>query len=396
MAWLTELVNLGKWILRYLFAGVIDEEVQRDEEFRRKLNEGVVKRRGRPNAPGSIALPENQFAQTTPGISLATPSRPTLASLATDGSHTPSSLTNRASTEKEDYFTGIAPVDGVKPAQTPAAETPTAPATEPKTPAAETGKDKDKGKEKDKADTSKSPSTPFGKKFKNPFGSKKLGRSTSTSAESKPVVEGKATAEESETSSNHEKEFEDSFSGVVQRVRKEYEKQVAEAPATLVETRLAPALPNDTPVLQLPPNTKVILKEETSGESSNIYIGTVQDVGKDTDVIEQRGAMWLGELLLLNGMPHKEPVKVSFVLLPWKNELPNLPTTDNNNRLNANRMLRVRKILVYVAERIDPEYSQENGAGGMKVEEYLELYCNDQVSFFFIAPGLAVFGEDSS
>jgi WD repeat-containing protein 48 len=317
----------------------------------------------------------------TPGISLATPVIPTLASLVTDGTHTPSSPANRASTEKEDYFSGIAPVDGTKPAQTPgqtpAAETPTA---EPKTPGGESGKDKgkEKEKEKEKADTSKSPSTPFGKKFKNPFGSKKLGRSTSTSAENKPVVEEKA--EESETSSTQEKEFEDSFQGVIQRIRSEYDKQAAEAPDALVETRLAPSLPNETPVLKLPPNTKVILKEETSGESSNIYIGTVKDVGRDTDIIEQRGAMWLGELLLQNVMLHKEPVKVSFVLLPWRDELPHLPTTDNNNRLNANRMLRVRKILVYVAERIDPEYSQEAGAGGLKAEEYLELYCNDQVS----------------
>ena len=49
-----------------------------------------------------------------------------------------------------------------------------------------------------------------------------------------------------------------------------------------------------------------------------------------------------------------------------------------NARLNANRMLRVKKILAYVAERIEaaPENPDPNA---LKPEEYLELYCYDQV-----------------
>jgi WD repeat-containing protein 48 len=64
------------------------------------------------------------------------------------------------------------------------------------------------------------------------------------------------------------------------------------------------------------------------------------------------------------------------VLHPWQDTLPSIATTDGNNRLNANRMLRVKKILAYVAERIDPTYDE---TGSLKPEEYLELYCNDQV-----------------
>jgi len=52
-------------------------------------------------------------------------------------------------------------------------------------------------------------------------------------------------------------------------------------------------------------------------------------------------------------------------------------------------MLRARKILGYVAERIEPaptkedlEKSAESG-GVLKPDEYLELYCNNQVSFSF-------------
>jgi WD repeat-containing protein 48 len=51
---------------------------------------------------------------------------------------------------------------------------------------------------------------------------------------------------------------------------------------------------------------------------------------------------------------------------------------NRNARLNANRMLRVRKILAYAAERIEeaPEHPDPNA---LKPEEYLELYCYDQV-----------------
>lgn len=61
-------------------------------------------------------------------------------------------------------------------------------------------------------------------------------------------------------------------------------------------------------------------------------------------------------------------------------------STLSNNRLNANRMLRARKILGYVAERIEPPPTKEDlekqseEGGVLKPEEYLELYCNGQVS----------------
>ena len=41
-------------------------------------------------------------------------------------------------------------------------------------------------------------------------------------------------------------------------------------------------------------------------------------------------------------------------------------------------MLRVRKILAYVAERIEPQ-PEKVDPKAMKPEEYLELYCQNQV-----------------
>ena len=55
-----------------------------------------------------------------------------------------------------------------------------------------------------------------------------------------------------------------------------------------------------------------------------------------------------------------------------------------NARLNANRMLRAKKILAYVAERIEPQ-SEEPDPEALKPEEYLELYCQNQVSQSLLA-----------
>lgn len=43
-------------------------------------------------------------------------------------------------------------------------------------------------------------------------------------------------------------------------------------------------------------------------------------------------------------------------------------------------MLRAKKILVYVAERIEPPPESED-PNALRPEEYLELYCHNQVRF---------------
>lgn len=341
-----------------------------------------------------------QYPPMTPGMAILTATPGTPLPQVMEGFATPltpldkrSSQVSRPSVDREDYFSdAIHSPEVPKPAQTPAVETRPSEDKATAKPANENGKDKEKekdSKEKDK-DNGKSPSTPFGKKkfrMNMSFGSMKLGRSASTTAAEKPAVVDER-AEESESSSNHEKEFEDSFLGVIQRLHNEYEKQLAENPGDVVETRIGPSLPNDTPVLKLPAGTKVIIQEETSGGSAELYRGTVETVGADADIIEKRGPQWLAEVLLLNTTPPKDPVKVSFVLYPYRDELPPITATDGNNRLNANRMLRVKKILAYVAERIDPqpvvegEGEEKEEDEGLRPEEYLELYCNDQVSWF--------------
>ena len=46
-------------------------------------------------------------------------------------------------------------------------------------------------------------------------------------------------------------------------------------------------------------------------------------------------------------------------------------------------MLRAKKILAYVAERIEPQPEQADPEA-LKPEEYLELYCQNQVCCFLL------------
>ncbi|QUC20851.1 uncharacterized protein UV8b_05092 [Ustilaginoidea virens] len=388
-------ISLGRWILRYLFANLIDEEIKRDESYRQKLNEQVATSQpaSQRHAPRSIDLPrastmewEKSDLVTTPrangsqlqlgtpglGIGLATPcagasSLPGVPEEAVSSPCNPPMMAKDASADRDDYFAsgntfspGITGVDSA----------------EAKT-LLENGTERGTEKAKDKADdTIKSPGTTFGKKFRISFGSKKLGRSLSQATQEKPAVVDEK-ADESESSSTNEKEVDDSFFGVIQKIRNDYEKQFAENPDKAVETRITPSLPNETPVLKLPGGTKIIIQEETSGGSANLYQGTVANVGKDADVIEQKAPMWLGDVLLQNIVPFKEPVKISFVLHPMGG-LPALSPADGNNRLNANRMLRVKKILAYVAEGIE-DLGEEGEPSELAPDEYLELYCNEQL-----------------
>jgi len=385
-------INLGKWVLRHIFSNLIDEMIKRDEVYRKDLNENV-KKGGQRTKPTSIHLPApidhswqdsvgsavtprangNTFPMTPGmGIGVATPAAMThLPGVPEDGSNLEKrgSQASRNSAEKVgDYFssTSIATEANAKSAATPGDKHDEKP---PKSPS-----------DAEKDGNGKDTNNIFTKKFRMgmSFGSKKLGRSASTNIE-KPVVVDEKVEDGSETSDSGEKEKEvdDSFLGIVQRIRNDYEKSLLESPEQQIDTGITPSLPNETPVLKPPPMTTVIIQEETSGGSADLYRGTVATVGEDASLIEERAPMWLGDLLLKNKIPLKEPVKVSFVLQPWQDLLPSIAGPDGNSRLNANRMLRVKKILAYVAERVEAAPETPDPAA-LRPEDYLELYCYDQ------------------
>jgi len=174
--------------------------------------------------------------------------------------------------------------------------------------------------------------------------------------------------------------FEDNLLGVIEKIRQDYEEHVRNDPDQPLSVGITPSLPVETPVLSLPPSTMVIIQEDNpeSGGVADLYRGAINTLGKDVELVEKVAPIWLGELLLKNQIPYKETVKVSFILQPYKDLLPSIASPDGNARLNANRMLRAKKILAYVAERIEaaPEHPAPDA---LRPEEYLDLYCHDQL-----------------
>ncbi|KAL9097070.1 MAG: hypothetical protein Q9165_001034 [Trypethelium subeluteriae] len=399
-------INLGKWVLRYLFSNLIDEEIKRDEDYRRKLLSEKKQTFQRKNAPTSIQLPETNtngwaadtksptsnktprasnsihFAAMTPGLTIgvvtpAAPSSPQVNRFSTnteENSRLEKTVSHvsqpRASHDKSgDYFSAIGTSqNGISsPVETgnKAPATPGATQQQEDTAALQSPTDSDKdGQAKEGV---------FGKKFRLPFGKKKKDQ-----VENKPAVVDEKS-EDSDTKSNKtdERVVEDNFFGVVQRLRHGYDDDISAAPNG-VDTGITPSLPNDTPVLKPPLSTTILIQEERpeAGGVADLFEGTVGSVGTQADIIEKTAPMWLGNVLLRNETPLKEIAKLAFVLEPYQNLLPAV-SSEGNNRLNANRMLRAKKVMAYVAERIEPQ-PENPPSDALKPEEYLELYCHGQ------------------
>ncbi|TKA70992.1 hypothetical protein B0A49_05808 [Cryomyces minteri] len=405
-------INLGKWILRYLFSNLIDEEIRRDEAYRQQIQSEKRQTLQRENAPGKIQLPQigmngwddhasgatsvatprasngAYLPATTPGlaIGLATPAQVllnhgtqhhrTLSSTAEDGAPLEKKISQQSQTRSSfdkvgDYFSAAphpsagltSPAVNGKPAMTPSD-------------AQEDQRTSIDGEKDEKAGGAL-----FGKKFnmRMSFGMKKLAKTQTTESVSRPaVVEEKEEDSDSKSSQTEDKVVDDNFYGTIQKIRNAYDDQLLEGAESL-QSAIAPSLPNETPVLKPPLATTILIQEDRpeAGGVADLFEGTVGSLGLQADLIEKVAPMWLGDVLLRNQIPFKEIVKVSFILEPYQGILPSI-AADGNNRLNANRMLRAKKILGYVAERIEPqpEHPDPNAA---KPEEYLELYCQNQL-----------------
>lgn len=436
-------INLGKWVLRYLFSNLITEEIRRDQAFRKQLLSSKEQQRlQRENAPLSIQLPQqhlngwhqgasgppsattlkassNGSKVVTPGhgIALATPgivgspakgaaTATALSPTAEEGAPLEkriSQQSSRPSTDRgSDYFSTsrvpntelTTPGEGAKAPLTPSEGT-----DEATTPNAE-------GTPKD----TPSKGSLFGKKFRSGMsfsGMKKIGRVQTNDKDKPAVVEEKEETESDSRSSktSNSRVVDDTLLGTVQKIRFAYEDSlqaqiqnqqahenglpVPEPGPIDLPSSIAPSLPAETPVLKPPLNTTILIQEDRpeAGGVADLFEGTVGSLGEQCDQVEKSAPMWLGEVLLKNQVPFKDIVKISFVLEPWQNSLPSI-ASDGNNRLNANRMLRAKKILAYIAERIEPgppppEEGEEEKEEVLKPEEYLELWCQNQVRLFF-------------
>ncbi|KAL2864682.1 Pkinase-domain-containing protein [Aspergillus lucknowensis] len=399
-------VNLGKWVLRWLFAPLVDEEVKRDAQYRAEAQAKAEELAKSHSESAPVDIPQKSLAVPIPSDplgrqgydSVGSPTSPGhgIGLAATPGSLTSSVLNHGANShanlstspgESSDYLMSHqtndlgrssmsdrssdylsspklpAPVDADKSSATPGDQTPT--------PTQTSG-------EPDKEERKKGSSL-FGKKFRMDF-PKKLGR---TSSEVKPQIQEEKTEEPEPSSVKEDKVFESNLGGLIERTHHEYEELLATNPVQELTSAFTPSDESETPVLDIPSRTVVFIQEE-SGDSvvaSDLYRGAIENLSQDIDKLEKSVPLWLADLLLKNQMPFKEPVKLAFTLKPYDDSLPPVVKPDptgingaNNSRLNANRMLRAKKILAYVSERIE-EPTGDPALDALKPEEYLELYC---------------------
>ncbi|KAF2401283.1 WD40 repeat-like protein [Trichodelitschia bisporula] len=415
-------INIGAWILRYLFANLIDEEIRRDEIYRRELLDAKKKVLERAKAPTNIIIPPSDLTSwgdasgpasastlrpnglnfLTPGIGigLATPGPPQLQTPGLPPGTPGEGEERHARTSGDkarfggDYFTSQQGANAAHPGATQAGTTqagsaaapPPTPGGDgtgqtflvpptPSEPAVQSLDPEKEGQEKGRFGMSR---------LRMNFGMKSL-KKTQTSDSTKPVV-AEAPSEDSDSRSSKTEEvvIEPNFLGTIQRIRQRYEQDLnaqvnddVETPE--LESHITPSLPNETPVLKPPPNTTILIQEDRidSGGVADLFEGTVGNVGQHADLVEKVAPTWLGDLLLRNERVPKDIVKISFVLEPIQGLLPDV-SNENNPRLNATRMLRARKVLAYIAERIEP-VPETPDPNALKPEQYLELYCQNQL-----------------
>ncbi|KDQ17381.1 hypothetical protein BOTBODRAFT_30189 [Botryobasidium botryosum FD-172 SS1] len=143
------------------------------------------------------------------------------------------------------------------------------------------------------------------------------------------------------------------------------EQRPSTALQSILSRPLNPPTLFDAPLLDLAPNTAVILSERTSDASgwTSIYQGLTSTMGNDLEALGSALPSWLLEYLLLDKAALPSPVKMTFQVLPWDgggDPPPELLT--NQARLTANRVLRVRKILVYIKEKYETVTSSNGKA----------------------------------
>jgi len=365
---------LGKWVLRYLFDNLIDEEIKRDEAFRKQLLDAKRQSIERSHPQSNIHIPPNNITswkdtgsgpassttlrptngfhpQThTPGlaIGLASPFplqqtvSQTASQTAEDGHPTvyspnhPRTSSDRTSTDyfSSHTFSGPAfpPSNTVTNGQT-VTSNEQIPASD-ASPLSERTDNQEKTSEDQKKGM-------FGsKKFRGlGFGMKSLKREkTNEAANAKPAPVNETPSEDSDSRSSKTEDriIEDNFLGVIQRIRHGYEEQLhhphpylqkdGEEPNLRLDCVISPSLPNDTPVLKPPTNTTILIQEDRvdSGGVADLFEGRVGSLGHQADLIEKVAPTWLAECLLRNHIPPKDIVKVSFILEPLAGSLPSI------------------------------------------------------------------------
>ncbi|GBC09120.1 hypothetical protein RclHR1_08610007 [Rhizophagus clarus] len=435
-------INLGKWVLRYLFENFTQAEIQTYEEIQQQRQFMQQQRQGNSlfttqinvNIPPQAATSTTCTSPTTTNpnpisgnINPLIPQSPTTPLAAfTTGPFTAPATTN---SQQSDYFSGSHHLNSPT-------TSPTTPPSNPSNKIPEGENTNNNGNNTDAStstnssvvtttiqppppafvsqNTNNSASISFMNKFKHTFRAGKISRNDSKPEETSNNDgnnAGNATSNSKNTtttSSNEAKQRQSQEENTTQKQQTNDDTTVTSLSSSqniptptlyhhphhphhyypirqmhpLIQPPFATFPLNETPELQIPEHTTVIISEESHEASTSVdlYRGTVGDMERDAEIIEQKAPTWLIEFLIKNKIPAKEPIKISFILKPHEgSELDELP--NGNARLTANRMLRARKILAYIVEKLELDQPPINDGNpeteSTATNEYLEKALND-------------------
>lgn len=306
------IVNLGKWVLRYLFARFVDVEIQRDVSYRGNFANDTSGS-GKPYPPKTspsthlpvrslnderqddlVTLKSTSTNPTSPGIAAGLTQTPSNGFNAAQSS-SPNGTTPNASEDHSNLEKQISHNSNLRSSLDTPRDRFTSNSDARNN--AETNQETNGGvaSPPDVKDE-KAGGTLFGK-FRVNF-PKKLGRS---SVEVKrPVVEQKSSESSLKSDGKEDRPHEQYLCGTIEAIRGDYDAQLRASPSHIIVPAINPSLPNDTPPLVHPSYTTIIIQEEQpdAGGVADLYRGTVSSVGHDADMIEKCAPRWLGELLL--------------------------------------------------------------------------------------------------
>ena len=304
------LVNLGKWILRSLFAKLIEQESVQDVNVRHQVTAKANQSRGisRPQAPISIQLPKassrtayasEQDDTVTSRVTNAAPVTPGSAIVAA----TPQLSETTATSPNPQITNGDVRTNGGRTSLERRSEENTE-ASNRKVTSDEQGDASQNENATDgvpatspnESKEEKTGTSLFGKKFRMTF-PKKLGRS---SAEVKTAVVDERSEDPEQTNLREEKSNGQYLQGTLDDIRAEYEGQMLGYSSFELESAIVPSINADNPPLHPPASTTIIIQEDSSdlGAVVDRYRGSVGSVGQDTGLIKQCAPRWLGDLLL--------------------------------------------------------------------------------------------------
>ncbi|CAO3698779.1 unnamed protein product [Rhizopus stolonifer] len=358
-------LNLGKWVLANLFKKYIQSEIEHQENGNTRYIEehpekpDLLKNKTVQSPPETPQQRPGTLEQTTPSMPTQTetegPKLP-LAAVTTNTDQSPYIPTSPQATQfpgsmtapptsspQPDYFSG----NHHPPQRRESAVQLPPPAALPTTPASPTASN-------------------FMNRLKNLSVKAKLSRTLTN--EDKPAVETPLPSLTASTNTVVATPITSSATAVKANEENDTSK-LKEVEESESESYMPVDL-DEFPPLNIPESTVIIIAEESAEASTgmDLYRGTVGSAGEDSDTVVNAAPSWLLSYLLYNKIPEKDTVKFTFVLRPANGTSLEELSGGPNNRLLANRMLRVRKLLQYIAEKLKIED-----------ESSLELLCGDTI-----------------